>query len=274
MKKEIKDLQSREPIGAILSIGKKSARGFPHETDRFHIVSTMQDANKVRQPHPAFNSFNAAPPEKRKVIRGNLIHATRDDCFEYYLKAQTLGGKQHPNKQPMCTGNGTTALRYADNQNDPNQFNEIVCPGDKCEFRVGDKPMCKPFSRLLFRLRWLDGVAFPTPLTKFSTGSWNTCANLVGFFEYIENVTKHLGIKEYSLFGFPFMMVLSKKTNPAKKTSFPVVTITPEADPVQFFTLQAQNFEQLSGSSSMALIDMQSDQELLEDSESLSLPSK
>lgn len=274
MKKEIKNLQGRDPVGAVLSIGKKSANGFPTETDRFHIVQTMQDSNKVRQGHPAFSGFNSAQPEQRKVIRGNIIHATRDDCFEYYLKAQTLNKKQHPNKRPMCTGNGTVALRYANNTEDPNDFTEITCPDDRCEFRQGTPPECKPFSRFLFRLRWKDGSQLPTPLVKFSTGSWNTCANMVGFFDYIEKVAKQCGIEKYSLFSFPFMLTLSKKTNATKKTSFPVVTITPEQDPVQFFTTQSKNFEQLSGSSTLALCDMQGDDELQQDSEHLSLPTK
>lgn len=272
MKKTIKGLEGREPVGAILSIGKKSASGFPTETDRFHIVSTTQNENKIRPPHPAFSVFNNLEPAKRKVIRGNLIHGTRDECFEYYLSAQTLGKKMHPNKRPMCTGNGTIAMRYMENPEDPNDFAEIKCLDTRCEFRQGDKPMCKPFSRILFRLRWPDGNPLDTPLTKFNTKSWNTCANLLGFFDYIEKAAKQLGVTNYSLFSFPFMLTLTRKTNATKRTSFPVVSITPEEDPIAFFTRQQQNVKALSGLNTLGLPDMQSEKEICEDLDSVEVP--
>lgn len=273
MKKTIKGLEGRDPVGAILSIGKKAPTGFPTETDRFHIVSTTQNENKIRPPHPAFKSFNEAPVEKRKIIRGNLIHATRDECFEYYLTAQVLAGKKmHPNKRPSCTGNGTIAMRWMENPDDPNDYAEIKCPDKRCEYRQGDKPSCKPFARMLFRFRWPDGILFPELLAKTSTKGWDTCANYLGFFNYIEKVAKQLGIEKYSLFGYPFMLTLTRKTNATRRTSFPVVTITPEQDPIQFFTAQGNDLAKLEGLNALALPDMQSEKEISEDLDSLEVP--
>lgn len=239
---KIKGLEGREPVGAVLTIGvKHKERGFPTETDRFHLVNPREESG-IRHLHPGFASFNAAQADKRRLIRGNIVHASRAECFEYFLKAQVLKAA-HPDKKPACVGDGVHATRWEGPGAD--DFYEIKCPHERCEFRLTDPPKCKPWARLLFRIRWQDGVALPTPLVKYTTGSWNTTSNLLGFFEYIENTARQLGLESYSLFGFPFTMSLAYQTKASAKSRFPVVTISPEQDPVAFFHAQRQSIAQL-----------------------------
>ena len=62
----IKGLKGREPVGVVLSVGvKDKQRGFPTETDRFHLVAAREE-NGVRNLHPGFATFNTAAIEKRK----------------------------------------------------------------------------------------------------------------------------------------------------------------------------------------------------------------
>lgn len=265
----IKGLEGREPIGAAVTIGiKDKARGFPTQRDRWHIVNP-READGRRDYHPGFGSFNAAPAEKRKMLRGNLVHAQADECFEYQLKAQVLA-KAHPDRKPACVGDGIHAVRWEGP--DPDDFMNIKCPNERCEFRLMDPPKCKPFARLLFRLRWQEGVHLPTPLVKYTTGAWNTTANLKGFFEHIERVARELGLKQYTLFGFPFILTLQEQTKASKRSRFPVVTISPEQDPVEFFMRQRANIAQLQQEHLTALPDL-GDQETFEDVNTISVPS-
>jgi len=254
----ITGLEGREPIGAAVTIGvKKGGSGYPTETDRWHIVQPREEAG-VRPLHPAFAAFNGAPPEKRKVLRGNLVHASRSQCFEYQLKNQS--NKQigmHPDRRPFCVGDGVHAQRWSGDG--PDDFLEIKCPHDRCEFRLTTPPQCKPWARLLFRLRWPDGNPLDTPLVKFTTGSWYTVGNLYGerldqetgriiksgLLGYLETVAGELGLEQYSLFGFPFLLTLTRQTKRSHKTAFPVVTFSPEIDPVEFFLLQRKNIRSL-----------------------------
>lgn len=277
----IKDLHPREPIGACVTIGvKDSQRGFPTGTDRWYIVNPREDAG-VRALHPSFTGFNSAPPEARKVLRGNIMHSRMKDCFEYNLKAQVLPGhKGHPDKRPACVGDGVHARRWEGPG--PDDFFDIKCPNERCEFRHTTPPACKPFARFLFRLRWKDESPLPTPLVKFTTGSWNTVANLVGFFEYLSNddpenpgIVQQLGIQDnYSLFGFPFVLTLQYQTKASAKSKFPVVHISPECDPVQFFMRQRGDIALIQGARPIALPDPeQQDNSLVyEDVQSISVP--
>ena len=268
----IKGLAGRDPIGAVVSIGVKDKnRGFPTETDRWHIVQPRDDAG-VRPLHPGFQSFNAAPPEKRKVLRGNLVHASQTACFEHHLKAQVLRGA-HPNKRPACIGDGVHATRWEGG--DPDDFMNIKCLNELCEYRLTTPPKCKPFMRMLFRLRWPDGVALPTPLVKFTSGSWNTTANFLGFFEYMHSTAKELGIENYTFFGFPFLLTLHRQTKASSRSAFPVVTISPEEDPVSFFMRQRAQIRELAGSVPCETLTDQSQQDVdlvYEDVKALTVP--
>ena len=240
----IKDLTGRDPIGAAVRCGEKGSQGYPINTDMFYIVQPREE-NGRRNPHPLFKQFNEAPKDHRKVIRGNLVHQRINACFEHYLKAQAPKGSSHPNKVPFCTGDGEKAIRWM--KKDADDFQEIKCSHSLCEYRLTKPPMCKPFARLLFRLRWKEGSSLPTPLVKFTTGSWNTVANLKGFFDYVLGVANDAGIKDPKLFGLPFILTLAMQNKPSEQTRFPVVTITPEIkDPVDFFREQGERLQQIA----------------------------
>lgn len=252
----IEGLQPRLPLGAALTIGVKGPSGAPTQTDRFHFVSphdSMEGKHRVRPLLPQFSAFNGADASKRQMIRANLIHSTRAEAFAYHLRAQQLGGKwpNHPQKRPACTGDGHKATRFYGET--PDDFREIDCPNELCEFRQGNVKACKPFGQLLFRPRWADGSTLPTPLTKLTTGSWYSVAALLGFFDHVEDQARQLGIEAYSLYGLPFSIQLTFKSKPQAQQRFPVLAFSPEVDLVQFFLAQREQLDRIGGHAPLAL---------------------
>lgn len=253
----IADLKGREPIGAAVTIGVKGAKGFPIERDRFHVVEAAEDADGRRQHHRAFAYFNEQPPEKRRLLRGNLVHATRERCFEWHLRDQVGPNGAHPQRRPFCTGDGVRAVRWMGG--DADNFKEIECPHERCEFRQdpgGGKPIpCKPWMRLVFRLDWdpatqaalakVGRPALPSMTVKFTSGSWNTVRNAVGFFDQFTDTARELGIPDAKLFGLPFTMQLGERTNRERKSRFPVVTFTPSMDLIEFLAAQKRDLDAL-----------------------------
>lgn len=242
----IAGLTPREPIGAVLTIGIKGPSGAPTGTDRFHIVLPHEDERRVRPLHPAFAAFNSASPEKRQSLRGNLVHATRAQCFEHHLKAQVLPGHPpHPAKGPHCVGDGRRAQRWG-----PNGYHEIECPNAQCEYRQATdrKPApCKPFMRFLFRPRWPIGNPLPAPLLKLTSASWNTTASFLGFFEHIASQARELGIGAHSLYGLPVTLTLSRKTRSGDGgRAFPVMSIAPDGDLLEFLAAQRRDVRGLA----------------------------
>ena len=234
----IAGLEGREPVGVVLSLGIKNARGIPTEKDRLHLV-VPHEADGRRPHHAGFAAFNSAPPEKRQMIRGNLIHANETECFQFNLRAQvakTLGLRGHPNRRPVCEGDGVRAVRWSGVE--PDDFSEVPCPNQACPARMTEPAECKPFARLLFRLRWPDGNPLPAVVAKYTTGGWNTAANLKGFFEQIARTAHQIGLSHYTLFGLPFTLSLHQQTKPAAKSRFPVLAISPDCDLIEFFARQ------------------------------------
>lgn len=268
----IDGMRPREPIDGALTIGvKERNRGFPVEKDRFHIVMPYE-ADGRREYHPAFGFFNSAEPAHRKVIHGNLVHALQAECFEYHLKAQVLGRqKAHPDKMPMCVGDGERAVRWMGGQAD--NFEEIICPNDRCEYRLASPPSCKPWMRFLFRVRW-SKEGLPTPTLKFTSGSWNTISNFLGFFKRIDEISRQLGLERPALFGLPFTMTLVERTKASAQRRFPTVSITPDIDPVEWFQQQRHALMEASGPRPEALTDasQQDPKVVYEDTGTISVP--
>lgn len=245
----IRGLEGREPVGACVAIGRKGDRGQPIENDRFFFVLPHAEGsgqNAVRAPHPAFGVFNSARPEQRRVLYGNIVHARESECFERHLKAQVLTGQPgHPDKRPACVGDGDRAVRWF--PNDPNDFREIPCPNDACEFRQG-KACCKPWMRFLFRPLWsaerqgldLSKGPLPSPLVKLTSASWNSTAAFIGLFRYVEAQARAFGIRHHSLFGLPIMITLGRKTKPSEQRSFPVMSVTVDGDLQAFLWAQRE----------------------------------
>ena len=251
----IKGLEGRPPVGAVLTIGTKGDRGAPVDRDLFYFKvpnATKQGSALVRGLHPNFGSFHHkdTPKKKRQTIAGVLVHATQDACFEYHRKAQVLD-TSHPQRRPACVGDGVRAVRWVGGAAD--NFEDIPCPNRACEYALGKVKKCKPFARLLFR----PCEPLPTPLCKFTTGSWNTVANLIGFFEDFAAQSKALGVENASLHGLPFELLLTEKTSSDDSGGkrFPVAVITPTMDVQGFLLAQKGKRDQLLGPQPIGLLD-------------------
>jgi hypothetical protein len=248
----IDGLVGRDPVGAVVTVGQKGANGAPTDRDRFFFKNVFaQDVGGTlrKEPHPAFASYNSAAPEKRRTLRGNLVHARIEDCFEAGLAAQKLTGfPSHPKKIPTCCGNGKVATRFygklADGTDD---FRQIVCPNNLCPARIGKKKECSPAMRFLFRVNWSEGIALPKILVRLVSHSWNSAANFQGFFDYLAEQAAAFGLSGFSVFGIPFSITLTEKTNPEEKSRFPVLTITPECDLQDYFVWQRKQLESFGG---------------------------
>ena len=233
----------REPIGAALTIGIKGNRGFPVEKDRFHIMQPYEGADKRRAPHPLFGWFNEAAPEKRRVIRGIIVHGTWDECLSQgymaYRPNPAILGTPAPtiaSRRPWCTGDGQKASRYDEKTED---WTDLVCPGEMCAHRqkMGKRPAdCKPVTRLLFRLSFSGPVAerySPPPLVAlFRSGGWYTYRSLLGLRESLDRAATAIGVPDYSPMGYTFTLHLSEKATEGQR--FPVVTVSPSETPVDF----------------------------------------
>jgi len=255
----IKGLEGKEPIGAVLTVGHKGSNGAPTDTDRLFVV-VPQMAQGIRGAHPAYGKFNdlgvSRPDDNstreeidkyktalaaRQTIKGNLVHATKAELFEYYLRAQILPGiKAHPRKAPHCTGDGQNATRW-----NGKEFLPIVCPNELCEFRQGDVKTCKPFMRFLFQPRWAQGSPLPMPLMKLTSGSWNSVRAFIGFFDYLMQQAHQLGLTSPNFYGLPFVITLSRKSDPAHQRGYPVLAISTDGDLQGFLVNTEQRRKEL-----------------------------
>jgi hypothetical protein len=258
----IEGLRPTQPVGVVLAAGIKDPnKGFPTQTDRYWLVNVKEEKG-VRALHPSFARFNSLatnrdlPPEKlaaeldaRRVIRGNLVHSTEAECWNNQLRAQVLpldGGKpvMHPDKRPVCSGNGITAQRYMPD----GTFKTIECPNEACPYRVKPEKgptLCKPDGHLLFQLRWPEGNPLPAMLCRYDTGAWRTNANIQGFFDYIANTAREMGMEKYTLFGYPFMLQITRQTKASSQQANSVTVITPEIEPVAFFRRQRETLREI-----------------------------
>jgi len=172
-----------------------------------------------------------------------------------------FGQKNAPKQGASLPGDGLRATRWVGPG--ANDFKEMACLHDLCEYRTCKPPKCSPAMRVLFRIRWSDESIMPGALVKFTSKSWRTTGNFYGetkekqpdgsisikksgFFGYIDEVASKLGIKNYSLFGYPFVMTLTEQTKPSENSRFPVTVISPEVDPIEFFARQREKIKQIS----------------------------
>jgi len=231
-------IEGSPSIGAAVSLGiKESSRGFPIEKDRFHIVMP-HEADGRRPHHPAFAAFNNAKPEHRRMLRGIIMSAEQGDCFEYYFRAQTEGrkAKMHPKKIPFCQSDGVTATRWVGGD----EFKEMPCLNEKCQYRTCTPPACSPYMRLMFMLRWSEDakVKLPSMVVTFTSKSWSTTNSAAGLFNQAVDILKNLGA-EPNLFGLPFTMTLAERTNSEKRSRYPTVKFALDGDVMQFALARA-----------------------------------
>jgi len=204
------------------------------------------DGRGVRPPHPAFAKFNAAAAALRQSVTGHLVHHLEEDCFTFALRNQVPRGKTaHPQMRPWCTGDGQRATRWMGGASD--DFQSLPCGNERCEYRLGASPSCKPWMRLVFRLAWPGGT-LPDMLVKFTSASWFTTRSIVGLFATVRSQAQQFGITEPSFFGLPVRFTIGERTTKSHGgRRFPVVIATAEYDPAGFFASQAAQREALRG---------------------------
>lgn len=258
----IAGLQGREPIGAVLTIGTKGENGAPTHRDRFYFKQVTADANDRRPEHPAFSIFNEAGPEKRRFIEGVIVAHKIEDVFQLSRSSQVLekGWPSTPFKEPQCQGNGVVARRWMGEpgvKSEAGGWADIVCPGEKCKYAQGDKPACKPYCRVLLQVRWPEqerlaalgqanpSRALPVMLVKFTSRGWRTVSALHGFFDSFRRDAETFGVSDASVYGLHISLALGEKTNAAKKSRFPVVTVSTKTDVQAFLMHQLKVREQL-----------------------------
>jgi hypothetical protein len=253
---------STEPVGAVLRIGKKGDRGNPVDRDRFYVASP-HEADGVRPLHPSFEGYNTALPEKRRMVRANLVHGNLRDAFDLGRYAFRLPGYEPPpNKRPGCEGDGKVAVRYLDGD-----FRNIPCPGDLCEFAQAGA--CKIRLTVLFRPNW-QSDRLPAPLMRYASRGEHMLSSIYGLFDLVAEVAHNVGLideKPYEtegyraleeagvpMFGLPFSMTLTERTNKEKRARFPVVIFAPDGDLVAWMIGILQQREQLGGAREVFLL--------------------
>jgi len=231
----------KQALGAVVTIGTRhKEKGFPIDQNHFYIKKpqaiTIKNGAKsfyFREPDPDFRRFNNSDKlELRQVIRFHIVHSInlKDgwdsiiDAFQFNLKAYQLPGiPQHENKFPTCVGNGKNATRW-----NGDEFLDIKCPNNLCQYRQGKMKNCKPYARFTFQLRWPEHEAWsvlPTPLVKFETHSWHNIDRvLMPFFAGLHKQAQALGIQDYSLYGLPGVLKLGKRVAGAGKV-VPAISI-------------------------------------------------
>lgn len=223
-----RDRPAREPIGCALSIGRKGPSGNPIDKHRFFIVRPVADARGQmgkRDPHPAYNEFNKLGPdagkrdsertfegrahdELRATVRGILVHGDKHECWTENLQADKLEGHNHPRGGPSCVGNGCRAERWMPAAQ---AYADIPCPGRKCPFMQPDqkgKKACHPHVKLIFQLR----MKSTSLLCKFTSNGWESSDSVKGFFDFIEQQARFLGVDHVSTYGLPFALTLASRT--------------------------------------------------------------
>ena len=262
----------RTPVGAVLRIGRKNPqKGHPELNDRFFIVSRHESEatfgtrkGTMRLPLQEFASFNErTEKDPITVIRGELVCARRADNWTYSRRAQQLPGEQwpnHPNRRPACSSeDGVKATRYYGigeevpngvSETDREDWREIECPGRQCEFsqewgKAKVRP-CKVFGRLYFVPRWSKDN-LPSPLMMYATRSWASAENIESFFSYVEARARELSVERFSFCGVPFILTLTRKTQPKSARVFPVGDMTIDGEPTNAFANARAQIESAGG---------------------------
>lgn len=250
----IQGVEGRQPVAASVQISRRlKAGGVPMEKEGFHILTEREDEG-MRLQHPQFRFFNGVSFKDRQILYGVLVHSTEEEIFEWQRKAPIIRKPMHPYKMPHCVGDGIRARRWSFGE--PDEFLDIECLGEQCEFSQGRNRACKPWMRFLFLVVWPQAKEKrPSVLCKFTSRSWNTVENFVGFFKYIHKTAKAMHLEDYSLMGYPFSIEHTFQTKPDKGWRYQVVKITQSLEPSEFFYAQQKRLEAIHGQRFTAITD-------------------
>lgn len=263
---EYKNMGSKMPVGCAVTVGRKSREGdldargkqmrigTPIHRDAFFVMryqttGTDDSGNPMREYHPAFSAWNNLPASERSIIRGILVGNTRKDNA-----VQFIGTYADPHDRKCkdggwwCKGNGEQALRWNEQAL---RRDAIPCPDGLCEYRLGEKPLCKPHGRLTFMLR-LPGC--PALLAEWDTSAWSSGTSLKGMFDWIDNqfeeVKKQVGNQDLvaRYFGILFTMqvaVVNRKSKTGQARKYPSVTFAIEGNIFQQTRAELEHVRQI-----------------------------
>ncbi len=248
-------LKGREPIGCVVSVGRKSEKGHPTDNNRFYIMeykpSKKIGGRPARNFHPRYAKFNDS--NDNTTIWGNLIHRNENDAFHYSLLAyKSPDTKNHPDGKPFCVGDGKKAKRWIENEDGELELTDIVCGNQLCKYQSewkGSKP-CSPRSRLIFQLRWGQNSNLPCLIAMWNTKAWSSTQNIIGMFDHAREAYKSLresyGVQlEDDFMGIPFQMQLGKATKPSRNQSYPVVTFSIDGSLIQHTMKRLESLQQM-----------------------------
>jgi hypothetical protein len=298
-------VDAREPVGAVLRVGRKDPRtGNPTDNDKFFVVSpqtTQREYAKKsgeayraphRELHTDFRSYNEATGTQRTVFRGVLVGTGRAQCFRVrYATNKPLGAPYpaHPDFRPSCssddaitarrlyyvTANGklpSSVRRVTDGVPEDETWGELSCPAESCPFRGGDTPRCAVQSWLYFMPRWVGkgtGGYMPESLMRFHTSSGNTTGHILGFFQQTDAWARDMGLESYSLIGLPFTLSLAMVHSRKRGRAFPIVSMAHDGQLAEFFAAQRRTLELAGGRvvdpTKLLTADMETSETLAED---------
>jgi hypothetical protein len=274
----VSHLEPSNPIGAVVSVGRRSDAGHPILKDRWFVMDPVlvkkefpkRDGGTwkgdARNPHSAFSDWNRPAngmsegqvvAQNREngavldlsVMHGFVAHPTIGEGLTSKLWADSLKGQPSPGgRYPACTGNGERASRFVKMDGDEPVYEDIECPED-CPFYGSD---CKTDTRFLFipdwseLAAWTDGRQFPRLLTMWVNHSEQSTENVLGMLTYARNLGIALGIPDPSLVGLPFSMRVTQHTSSIKGTRFPIVEFNIRGNVDEFFAAQKQRQMELS----------------------------
>lgn len=252
----IEGMEGKVPVGCQIAIGLKLANGNiqPGSNDRFYVkVAAADRPGKagVRVLHPAFEAYNNAPKDRRQVMYGNFVHAEQSAAWTHQLMAYVLGKRDgrdwpaHPRRKPSCVGDGVKATRYF-GEHGEDDFREIACPHHACPFYGTD---CKAFGRVYFRPDWaaLGFPNLPPILARWETRSPQNVDAWVGFWKYIQEQAQAWGLPGLSAYAIPFAMSIQRKTNPAEKSNYPIISVSVNGDLLRIIHAQRKAIQAAGG---------------------------
>ena len=237
----IQGLRGRDPIAAIISVGRKAGpddaqtTGVPIEKAMWHflqprgdLVKTGRGTQEIRSHSPRFRRYNDAPAQSRTTLAVELAHAELPDAYNARLSKQTGPNRDltPQSGRPFCEGDGKNARRFRGNIRGEEVFEPIVCPNDRCEFRQEACPgqyRCKPFVRLLVRPIWPESMQLPSVLVRYVSRSWNTASNFKGLFDEVRKEAAQYGIENINWYGLPLQLTVAMHGNSKKGRRHPVV---------------------------------------------------
>lgn len=265
--------EPRIEVGAVLRVGMRDEKsGVPIDKDSFTVADpvaadhdfTSSKGHKFKAPgrrrHPDFGTFNALGKARRTSFRGTFVYADQEDCFIIERRAARLPGfPEDPNYRPACSSvDGLTATRLYRlgdkgkdapkaatlEQRGDQTWGVIPCPGEKCEFALGDDPPCKRRGWLYFMPRWEDPDLrdLPVVLMRYYTGSPASVAMILGGFEQARKMADAAGFEIDNWSGFPFVLQVSEATSRGKGRRFPLVRMVPDGELLSWLAHRRQQF--------------------------------